>query len=327
MICRKIWELEAFDYSHRTQHIFDWSIRISLLDFSFSSGFRMDFIEECMESVFACFNRRKAEEIENNPSNKSIYSFHSFELLDDGKLDKEFEIFVEECGLSEERQADLKSYSREKKLIMLNTHTFRPEEDCRKLITLLRTFEHESSDMVAPPTSLLQDLVITLRTQCSSFVEEFVSLEGVHLLSVLLLRCQLRPGYEPQSVCLLGAFRALLNSKSGRVAVLQDREALLVIARAIDLRDCKCKILAVEILSGLCFLPEDGHQQVLNALTQVSSVLGERTRFQTLINELHRKYHSAKETDRVRITILGLINALLRTGHAERKLTGQIATK
>uniref|UniRef100_A0A158P679 FH2 domain-containing protein n=1 Tax=Angiostrongylus cantonensis TaxID=6313 RepID=A0A158P679_ANGCA len=108
--------------------------------------------------------------------------------------------------------------------------------------------------------------------------------------------------------------------QKGRVAVLQDQEALLVITRGIDLRDCKCKILAVEILSGLCFVPEDGHQQVLTALTRVSPLLGERTRFQILVNDLHRKYQSDKETDRARITILGLINALLRTGHAETSL-------
>ncbi|KAK5986018.1 GBD/FH3 domain-containing protein [Trichostrongylus colubriformis] len=80
------------------------------------------------------------------------------------------------------------------------------------------------------------------------------------------------------------------------------------------------QIIAVEILSGLCFVPENGHCKVLTALTQVSSVLGERTRFQTLVSELHRSYPSEKETDRTRIAILGLINALLRTGHAEASL-------
>ncbi|VDL87636.1 unnamed protein product [Nippostrongylus brasiliensis] len=80
------------------------------------------------------------------------------------------------------------------------------------------------------------------------------------------------------------------------------------------------RILAVEILSGLCFVPEDGHRKVLNALTQVSTVLGERTRFQTLVSELHRSCNSEKETDRSRTAILGLVNALLRTGHAEVSL-------
>uniref|UniRef100_A0A7I4YVD0 GBD/FH3 domain-containing protein n=1 Tax=Haemonchus contortus TaxID=6289 RepID=A0A7I4YVD0_HAECO len=279
----------------------------------------MDFIDNCMESIFTCFNRKKNDEATNRSAHQPLHYLDPLGLLDDGKLEKDFEKLVEECGLSEERRADLRTYSREKKLVMLTTQTFRPEEDCEKLISLLRTFEKEQQNPFAP-VSVLQDVAITLRTQCSSFVEQFVNADGVQLLSTLLLRCHLSPGRDQQTLCLLGAFRALLNSTKGRIAVLQDDEALLAIARAIELRDSKCKIVAVEILSGLCFVPEDGHCKVLKALTQVSSVFGERTRFQTLVSELHRSQSSEKETDRTRIAILGLINALLRTGHAESSL-------
>ncbi|WKY09730.1 hypothetical protein Q1695_002242 [Nippostrongylus brasiliensis] len=280
----------------------------------------MDFIEDCMESILACFHRKPDDESTNRSARQPLFYLDPLSFLDDGKLEKDFEKLVEECGLSEERRAELRLYSREKKLVMLNTHTFRPEEDCGKLISLLRTYVQDTPELVVPSVSSLQDLVITLRTQCSSFVEQFVSEDGVRLLCSLLLRCQLIARREPEVQCLLGAFRALLNSTKGRVAVLQDDEALLAIARTIDLRDCKCKILAVEILSGLCFVPEDGHRKVLNALTQVSTVLGERTRFQTLVSELHRSCNSEKETDRSRTAILGLVNALLRTGHAESSL-------
>ncbi|ETN74731.1 hypothetical protein NECAME_12760 [Necator americanus] len=151
----------------------------------------------------------------------------------------------------------------------------------------------------------------------ATFIEQFVEAEGVRLLSNLLQRCQICPGREAQALCLLGAFRALLNSTRGRTAVLQDPKALLAIAQAIDINDCKCKIVAIEILSGLCFVPEEGHRQVLTALTQLSPILGERTRFQTLVSDLHKRFNTERETDRVRIAILGLINALLRTGNAE----------
>ncbi|VDM77279.1 unnamed protein product [Strongylus vulgaris] len=77
--------------------------------------------------------------------------------------------------------------------------------------------------------------------------------------------------------------------QKGRAAVLQDQDALLAIARTIDINECKCKIVAVEILSGLCFVPDDGHRRVLTALTQLSPILGERTRFQTLVSDLHKR--------------------------------------
>uniref|UniRef100_A0A158P680 Drf_GBD domain-containing protein n=1 Tax=Angiostrongylus cantonensis TaxID=6313 RepID=A0A158P680_ANGCA len=173
----------------------------------------MDFIEECMESIFTCFNRGKNNETAKGNPHHSLYYLDPLDLLDDGKLEKEFENLVEECGLSEERLADLKMYSREKKLTMLNTQSFRAEEDCGKLIDLLRTFDCETPELIAPPISTLQDIVTTLRTQRSSFIEQFVLLEGVRLLSTLLLRCQLTVGHEQQVLCLLGAFRALLNSK------------------------------------------------------------------------------------------------------------------
>ncbi|VDM53441.1 unnamed protein product [Angiostrongylus costaricensis] len=127
----------------------------------------MDFIEECMESIFTCFNRGKNNETAKGNPHHSLCYLDPLDLLDDGKLEKEFENLVEECGLSEERQADLKMYSREKKLTMLNTQSFRAEEDCGKLIDLLRTFECETPELIAPPVSTLQDIVTTLRTQRS----------------------------------------------------------------------------------------------------------------------------------------------------------------
>lgn len=51
---------------------------------------------------------------------------------------------------------------------------FRPEEDCDKLISLLRSFEEKKAELVAPSVSTLQDVAITLRTQCSRSVRTFI---------------------------------------------------------------------------------------------------------------------------------------------------------
>lgn len=76
------------------------------------------------------------------------------------------------------------------------------------------------------------------------------------------------------------------------------------------------QILCFEILAGICLIP-DGHQKILCALTEAVDLLGERTRFQKIVDDLHRFYRSERETQRVRTAAMSLINALLSTGPAE----------
>ena len=76
------------------------------------------------------------------------------------------------------------------------------------------------------------------------------------------------------------------------------------------------QILSLEILSGLCLMP-DGHKKILQAISDASEALGERTRFQRITEDLWRPYRNEREAVRVKTTIMSLINALLKSGPAE----------
>lgn len=76
------------------------------------------------------------------------------------------------------------------------------------------------------------------------------------------------------------------------------------------------QILCYEILAGIC-LYEDGYQKVLHTLSEIRRILGERTRFQHIVDDIHRCYRTDRETDRVRTAAMSLVNALLSTGPAE----------
>ncbi|VDN17545.1 unnamed protein product [Gongylonema pulchrum] len=78
-------------------------------------------------------------------------------------------------------------------------------------------------------------------------------------------------------------------------------------------------VLCYEILAGICLIP-DGHPKVLRAITEARGILGERTRFQHLVDDIYRTYRNDRETERVRTAAMSLINALLSTGPAEVKV-------
>uniref|UniRef100_A0A158R3X5 GBD/FH3 domain-containing protein n=1 Tax=Syphacia muris TaxID=451379 RepID=A0A158R3X5_9BILA len=233
--------------------------------------------------------------------------------------------FQAELDLTPEQEKMLYDQPIEKKRLMLteqnivrNKYEIGDFKSCDEYIYILKSLENNFLEDDITLTTL-DALAVSLRTQSHSFVQKFVETGGVTCLESLLNHCRNRSGRDAQAATILQSFKALLNSSVGRSAVLSSSSVLSAVASSLYFHYVKCKILCFEILAGICLIP-DGHQKVLYALTNVSEVLGERTRFQTVVNDLHRKYRSERNTQRVRTAAMSLINALLSTGPAETSL-------
>ncbi|CAJ0582404.1 unnamed protein product, partial [Mesorhabditis spiculigera] len=275
------------------------------------------FWEDWVDRALSCFNKDRDKE----PAVPiPVTELDPLEFADDERLDKSFQRFLAELDLPPEKQDEMLSQSREKKISMLHKHAIRTKYNSSRFLQKLRGYADAFPEQLnSEAVEFLQDLVIALRTQDNSFVHSFLAEGGVALLSQLLRLswCEDRSDF---TFFFLSAFRALLNSSSGRQAVLDCPESLRNIAASIECSDPKAKVVSAEVLSGLCFVPEIGHRKVLTAITDASQLMGERIRFQKLLEALHRTFSCDRQTDRVRTAAIGLINALLSTGPSENSV-------
>ncbi|KAI3422403.1 hypothetical protein GPALN_012919 [Globodera pallida] len=247
-------------------------------------------------------------------------------------LDEAFRQMLAELGLSEEKQRELTAQSREWKWRMLVAESEKrtkkghsdTSRECEHVLRQLSSLNGHFPDSYELPLAVqrVEALAATLRTERFSFIQQFLHSDGLSMLVSLLNQCHYRgPSAEFLALPLLASIRALLNSTIGRQCVQESAETLRSIAWALQLQSARCKVLSLEVLSGLCVVADFGHRSVLRALTEAKALLGERTRFQRLVDDLHREHGSSpKETDRVRVAVMSLVNALLKSGPTEHSL-------
>jgi dishevelled associated activator of morphogenesis len=78
-----------------------------------------------------------------------------------------------------------------------------------------------------------------------------------------------------------------MNNSNGLKCVISHPNSLTIIAQSLHTTDIPTKIRVLEILGGVCLIPE-GHKKVLRAMSQFCAFAGERFRFQTVLAELAR---------------------------------------
>uniref|UniRef100_A0A1I7YB75 GBD/FH3 domain-containing protein n=1 Tax=Steinernema glaseri TaxID=37863 RepID=A0A1I7YB75_9BILA len=288
--------------------------------------------EELFERALNCFNKLAPDKPDDSDVSISepkhvVLTLDASTLPDRKQLDRAFREFVSELDLSPDKQQMLYSQPEEKKWMMVMEQNMRKDkaassDSCEYFVDLLGRYQLSFPDPYDFPTAIqqLEGLAISLRTNSHSYVQKFLHLGGLDRMMAVLDRCRERSDRDHIALPLLNSFRALLNSSEGRSVFLESSRALLSVAAALDLHNSRCKIVTLEILSALCVLSDQGHAEVVRALSEVSPLLGERRRFQKLVDDLHKPRSSERETERVRTAVMCLINALLKSGVSEHSL-------
>uniref|UniRef100_A0A0N5B8C7 GBD/FH3 domain-containing protein n=1 Tax=Strongyloides papillosus TaxID=174720 RepID=A0A0N5B8C7_STREA len=268
----------------------------------------------------------------NNKINSTTYSTPEIliptSLPPDGDLDQAFENLLKEFDLSKEQNEYLRNQSKEKKWLMIVEQTIRQgqssrQESCEYYVDLLSRYilVFPDGNDASGASQQIEELAICLRTESASYLESFVSLGGLEKLTKLVELSLKKPSRDKTVLPILQCLRALMNSSIGREAVLcNESKTLYYIAGTILFPNTRCKLLALSLLSGVCLLSEEGHSSVLKSLTKASKIFGERSRFQRLLDELNKEQEEKRDTEKVRIAVMGLLNALLKSGISERSL-------
>ncbi|XP_055914842.1 disheveled-associated activator of morphogenesis 1 isoform X2 [Eupeodes corollae] len=178
---------------------------------------------------------------------------------------------------------------------------------------------HEYSSRIEPHTAFLDALKTALRTSAHSFVLRFVELQGLPALLNLLQNLDIRVANSSLHTSLIGCIKALMNNSTGRAHVLAHPTSIDTIARSLAADNIKTKVAALEILGAVCLVP-GGHKKVLTAMLNFQEFAAERTRFQSILNDLDRSTGAYRDDVNLKTAIMSFINAVLNYGPGQENL-------
>ncbi|XP_030079689.1 disheveled-associated activator of morphogenesis 1 isoform X2 [Drosophila hydei] len=178
---------------------------------------------------------------------------------------------------------------------------------------------HELSTRMDNHAAFVDALKTALRTSTHSFVLRFVELDGLPALLNLLLQLDIRVANSSLHTSLIGCIKALMNNSMGRAHVLAHPTAIDTIARSLAADNIRTKISALEILGAVCLVP-GGHRKVLQAMLHFQEFATERTRFQSIVNDLDRSTYAYRDNVNLKTALMSFVNAVLNYGPGQENL-------
>ncbi|KFO61892.1 Disheveled-associated activator of morphogenesis 1, partial [Corvus brachyrhynchos] len=177
----------------------------------------------------------------------------------------------------------------------------------KSLIALEKEDEEERNKTI-------ESLKTALRTKpMRQFVTRFIDLDGLSCILNFLKSMDYETAESRIHTSLIGCIKALMNNSLGRAHVLAHLESINVIAQSLSTENIKTKVAVLEIMGAVCLVP-GGHKKVLEAMLHYQKYASERTRFQTLINDLDKSTGRYRDEVSLKTAIMSFINAVLSQG-------------
>uniref|UniRef100_A0A8C4L3J4 Dishevelled associated activator of morphogenesis 2 n=1 Tax=Equus asinus asinus TaxID=83772 RepID=A0A8C4L3J4_EQUAS len=264
-----------------------------------------------------CFGGSDLPEINLRDNHPLQYMEFSSPIPNPEELNVRFAELVDELDLTDKNREAVFALPPEKKW---QIYCSKKKHDLHPLylpqMQSLYAFDEEETEM---RNQIVEDLKTALRTQPMRFVTRFIELEGLTCLLNFLRSMDHATCESRIHTSLIGCIKALMNNSQGRAHVLAQPEAISTIAQSLRTENSKTKVAVLEILGAVCLVP-GGHKKVLQAMLHYQVYAAERTRFQTLLNELDRSLGRYRDEVNLKTAIMSFINAVLNAGAGEDNL-------
>uniref|UniRef100_A0A3P9HTD9 Dishevelled associated activator of morphogenesis 2 n=1 Tax=Oryzias latipes TaxID=8090 RepID=A0A3P9HTD9_ORYLA len=248
------------------------------------------------------------------------------------ELHARFSELVDELDLTDKNREAMFALPDEKKW-QIYCSKKKEQEDPNKLATSWPDYYIDRIDSMAAMQTLfsfdeeemeirnkvVEDLKTALRTQPMRFVTRFIELNGLTCLLNFLRSMDCETSESRVHTSVIGCIKALMNNSQGRAHVLVHPQSINTISQSLRTENIKTKVAVLEILGAVCLVP-DGHKKVLQAMGHYQKYAAERTRFQSLLNELDKSKGRYRDEVNLKTAIMSFINAVLNAGAGEDSL-------
>uniref|UniRef100_A0A3Q3IPN9 Dishevelled associated activator of morphogenesis 1b n=1 Tax=Monopterus albus TaxID=43700 RepID=A0A3Q3IPN9_MONAL len=287
--------------------------------------------------VFCCFNSSDHPEITYRL--REDFALQAMEpalpIPGYDELDGMFSELVDELDLTEKHREAMFALPAEKKW-QIYCSKKKEQEENKSATSWPEYYIDQLNSMAARKTLLalekedeeernktIESLKTALRTQPMRFVTRFIDLDGLTCILNFLKSMDYETTESQIHTSLIGCIKALMNNSQGRAHVLSHSESINIIAQSLATENIKTKVAVLEIMGAVCLVP-GGHKKILEAMLHYQRFACERTRFQTLINDLDRSTGRYRDEVNLKTAIMSFINAVLSQGAGEASLEFRI---